>query len=225
MKVKLADMEEVATDDVLLWFRACDDEDDCRMLALGMHGQIDAVLESNLESLAREWRVDIPELGDSVELSEGCGDTVRGEVVAVDSRGGGVYDGICPSVDVMGYDGVLRKHVPAWRLRGMGFWGWRPKGKPRGESPFSWLDIDGMRRYFARMDEGGREVAARRAHHAVEVAHRAPCGGRGGDMATVSVLNDGDWSPVAAFFDAAEARRYAKDLAARVGHESLRIDF
>lgn len=45
------------------------------------------------------------------------GEVLTGEVSAVDLSGGGVCDGVCPSVDVMAEDGVLYKHVPVSRLR------------------------------------------------------------------------------------------------------------
>lgn len=36
---------------------------------------------------------------------------VRGEVKIIDRNGGGIYYGVCPSVDVQGEDGVFYKHI------------------------------------------------------------------------------------------------------------------
>ena len=45
------------------------------------------------------------------------GKVLVGEVMTFDANGGGVSDGICPSVDVLSDDGILYKHVPISKVR------------------------------------------------------------------------------------------------------------
>lgn len=51
------------------------------------------------------------EAGDRVQF-EFDGNPISGTVFVVDSRGGGVCFGVCPSCDVRADDGMLYKHVP-----------------------------------------------------------------------------------------------------------------
>ena len=50
--------------------------------------------------------------GDLVKFSLNGAKGIKGTVEVIDSLGGGIYDGKCPTVDVMGVDGVFYKHVP-----------------------------------------------------------------------------------------------------------------
>lgn len=47
MKVKMVDLIEVATDDVIRWFGLCETQGDVDHLARQMHGQIDCVREGS----------------------------------------------------------------------------------------------------------------------------------------------------------------------------------
>ena len=50
--------------------------------------------------------------GDLVVFSLNGIKGIKGKVEIIDRLGGGIYDGKCPTVDVMGADGVFYKHVP-----------------------------------------------------------------------------------------------------------------
>lgn len=52
MKIPYADAIEVATEDVLGWFEACETERDCRNLANGMKGIIESVAQSRTKWLS-----------------------------------------------------------------------------------------------------------------------------------------------------------------------------
>lgn len=53
----------------------------------------------------------IPAKGDRVQF-ESNGVLLTGTVFVVDSRGGGVCYGVCPSCDVIADDDTLYKHIP-----------------------------------------------------------------------------------------------------------------
>ena len=50
--------------------------------------------------------------GDRVRFVGLGEETLIGTIEVKDSLGGGFYYGVCPSVDLMGEDGILYKHVP-----------------------------------------------------------------------------------------------------------------
>ena len=50
--------------------------------------------------------------GDLVIFSPNGVDRLNGRVEVIDRLGGGIYDGKCLTVDVMGADGIFYKHVP-----------------------------------------------------------------------------------------------------------------
>lgn len=53
MKVKTCDLVEVATDDVLRWFKACETKGDCAELARDMKDMIDSIASTTAELLSR----------------------------------------------------------------------------------------------------------------------------------------------------------------------------
>ena len=50
--------------------------------------------------------------GNSVQFTCNEKTGIQGTIVVKDYQGGGLYYGICPSVDIQGNDGILYKHIP-----------------------------------------------------------------------------------------------------------------